>query len=65
VNKNKNEYMSYATGHKLIHEPVLIEHIHLLQILPVMYNKCGEKMEKKFIFTQPARLAREQQLRCY
>jgi hypothetical protein len=29
--------MSYAS---LIHEPVLIGHIHLLQILQIMYNKC-------------------------
>jgi hypothetical protein len=32
--------MSYATEHNSIQVPVLTEHIHLLQILQIMYNKC-------------------------
>jgi hypothetical protein len=28
---------------QLIHEPVLIEYIHLLQILQIMYKKCVEE----------------------
>jgi hypothetical protein len=27
-----------------IHEPVLIEHIHLLQTQQIMYNDCTEKI---------------------
>jgi hypothetical protein len=33
---------------QLIHEPVLIEHIHLLQILQIVYNKC---VKNKLIVT--------------
>jgi hypothetical protein len=29
---------------QLVHEPIIIKHIHLLQILQFMYNKLWEKI---------------------
>jgi hypothetical protein len=36
--------MSYT-----VHEPALIEHIHLLRILKIMYNECVKKLFTYFI----------------
>jgi hypothetical protein len=44
--KMVNEYWA-----QLIHEPVLIKHKHLLQILQITCNKCVTK--KKFLIVKP------------
>jgi hypothetical protein len=43
VNKKKKRLYELRQWAELIHEPILIEHVHLLQLLQIMYNKCVKK----------------------